>query len=99
MATTKDKVEHILKQGQVYCDNDEELVLKYWEMQGLHLSETQKSTFISKCTGAEDIVRQRRIIQGEGRLLATEGVRKGRSKKAKRYQETKGYYYVPREED
>ena len=99
MATTKDKVEHILKQDQIYRDNDEELVLKYWEMQGLHLSESQKSIFISKCTGAEDIVRQRRILQAEGKYLASPGIRRGRSKKADKYKDTKGYYYVPREED
>lgn len=62
--TIKDKVENLLAQDQKYRDSDKQLLLTYWEMQGLVLSERQTATFL-RCTAAESITRARRELKGQ----------------------------------
>lgn len=61
----KDKVENFLKQSQDYRDSDKKLLLAYWEMQGLALSDRQKQIFMERCTIAESITRARRALMKE----------------------------------
>lgn len=57
-----DKVEHLLKTQPRLRNSDKELLLAFWEDQGLYFSETQKKA-IYACTPAESITRARRSLR------------------------------------
>lgn len=57
-----DQVEKILKIGQRFRDSDKLLLLAVWHTEGLHLTEEQRTAFMS-CTAAETITRARRSLK------------------------------------
>lgn len=57
-----DKVEYLLKTQPRLRNSDKELLLAFWEDQGLCFSETQKKA-IYACTPAESITRARRSLR------------------------------------
>lgn len=59
-----DKVEHLLKTQPRLRNSDKELLLAFWEDQGLYFSETQKKA-IYACTPAETITRARRKLRSQ----------------------------------
>lgn len=59
---TIDKIENILREDPRYRDSDRQLLLRYWESQGLHLTSEQRYRFM-RCTTAETITRARRALK------------------------------------
>lgn len=59
-----DKVEHLLKTQPRLRNSDKELLLAFWEDQGLYFSDTQKKA-IYACTPAESITRARRSLRAQ----------------------------------
>lgn len=57
------KVEQVLERRPETRDSDKKLLMQIWENEGLFLSETQKQTFINKCSTAESITRARRKLK------------------------------------
>ena len=60
----RNKVENLLIGDANLRNSDKELLLAYWETQGLYLTEAQKSKFF-QCTPAESVTRARRMLRGE----------------------------------
>lgn len=63
MKKTKQRTEVLLSQDTSLRDSDKKLLLKFWEDDGLGLSDTQKRIFLEKCTPAESITRARRALK------------------------------------
>lgn len=61
----KDRVEQSLKYNPELRDSDKKLLLHEWQKSGLHLSETQRQVFMSKCAPAESITRARRLLKSQ----------------------------------
>lgn len=61
------KVKALLKSDERYRNSDKELLLAFWEKEGLYLSKTQRDVFMN-CTTAESITRARRKAKEEGIL-------------------------------
>lgn len=59
------KVKGLLKSNERYRNSDKELLLAFWETEGLYLTEAQKMKFMG-CTTAESITRARRKAKEEG---------------------------------
>ena len=57
------KVEQILERRPETRSSDKKLLLQIWENEGLTLSETQKQTFLDKCSTAESVTRVRRKLK------------------------------------
>lgn len=53
-------VEKMLRDNPILRDSDKRLLMEVWEMEGLFLSETQKTRFLQFCTTPETITRARR---------------------------------------
>ena len=60
--TILNKVEQLLISGQRFRDSDKLLLLAVWHTEGLHLTEEQRTAFMS-CTTAETITRARRALK------------------------------------
>lgn len=58
------KVEQLLKSDQKYRDSDKELLLAFWEGEGLSLNYSQRQAFMN-CTIAESITRARRELKSK----------------------------------
>lgn len=56
------KVEQLLRDVPELRDSDKELLLAYWQNEGLELSDIQKRKFMM-CTTAESITRARRALR------------------------------------
>lgn len=63
-------------------DSDKELLLAYWESEGLYLTAVQQEQF-TNCTAAESITRQRRLIQASGEFPASGTVKQYREELAR----------------
>lgn len=70
------KVKALLKTDEKYRNSDKELLLAFWEKEGLHLSKTQRDIFMN-CTTAESITRARRKAKEEG-ILGSDVIEKAR---------------------
>lgn len=57
--------------------SDKELLLAYWETEGLYLTPHQQRLF-RQCTTPESVTRQRRQIQADGEFPANSNVRQRR---------------------
>jgi hypothetical protein len=90
-----DKVELLLKANQRNRDSDKALLLAVWEIEGLHLSDTQKSLFMN-CTSAETITRARRALKEK--YPASEKVDNQRFEKFQEYKYKRPFEYVVRED-
>lgn len=77
-----DRVCYLLTHNQELRNSDKKLLLAYWDMQGLGLSETQQVKFL-KCTPAESITRARRQLSYK--FPAKKEVAEERALKAERY--------------
>lgn len=77
MNPAKALVQVALKNSVEARSDDRILLMKCWEMQGLHLTEYQQQVFM-KCMLAETITRQRREIQERGLYRASVKVQQQR---------------------
>lgn len=91
-----DKVELLLKANQRNRDSDKDLLIGVWEIEGLHLSDTQKQLFLDKCTSAETITRARRALKEK--YPASEKVDNQRFNKYQEYKYNRPFEYVVRED-
>lgn len=63
MGKVTERVEKLLVHLPRTRNSDKELLLEYWERQGLVLSQSQRLTFLNLCTPAESITRARRLLR------------------------------------
>jgi len=89
---TIDKVELVLRSDQRFRNSDKELLLFYWERQGLVLTKEQRQIFLDKCTTAETITRARRALKDK--YPATEAIDNARFAKYKEYRFNRAYTIV-----
>lgn len=57
-------VKYLLEKEPHLRDSDKELLLSFWELQGMGFSDRQKQLFLDKCTPSESITRARRQLRG-----------------------------------
>lgn len=79
-------VESTLAYHEDTRSNDRLLLLRVWEAQGFHLTQSQKNKFM-EVSSAESIRRVRQKIQEQGRYPANEYVKKQRKFKAMQIQQ------------
>lgn len=73
----KDKVARVLSQKPETRDNDKLLMLYVWQIEGLHLSDSQLEKF-KNASSPESIRRMRQKMQEEGQYRASEAVEQKR---------------------
>lgn len=91
--TIKNKVKHMVTTNTGLADSDKELLLHYWEMQGLGLSDSQKRIFLERCTTPETITRARRELRKEG-IAGSEEVEQERYNKFHDYKNNKAVSWL-----
>jgi hypothetical protein len=72
------KVERVLADEAETRANDRALIMKVWEFEGLHLSETQKRLFLEKVSSPESVRRTRQKLQEAGHYLPSKKVQEFR---------------------
>ena len=77
------RTELLLSRDEELRSSDKKLLLRFWEDAGFGLSESQKQTFLEKCTPAESITRARRALKKD--YPANEEVEEQRYKLYKQY--------------
>lgn len=77
------RTEVLLSQDTTLRSSDKKLLLRFWEDEGLGLSESQRRIFMEKCTPASSITRARRALKE--RYPATEEVTEQRYDLYKQY--------------
>lgn len=85
MKKTKMRARVLLSQEPELNNSDKALMLRFWQDEGLGLSDTQKRIFMDKCTPAESITRVRRALRTEENLKGSEVVESGRYDLYKQY--------------
>ena len=85
MRTTKNRVEQLLQNDVELRSRDKQLLLEFWESEGLLLNEIQKRTFLEKCTTPESITRARRALRSK--YPGTEAVEQERFNQMLEYRE------------
>lgn len=78
--TAKYIVTEILATNQQARNDDKELILQAWRMQGLILSPYQEQQF-KRCLTTETIRRKRQEVQAEGKYLPDEKTKRKRERK------------------
>jgi len=63
MKRTKQRTERLLSRKEELRNSDKKLLIEFWEDEGLFLSESQRKTFLDRCTPAESITRARRALK------------------------------------
>lgn len=89
--TTRSKVENLLKYNPKLRNSDLFLLFKYWEDEGLQLTNEQKMK-VSQLTTAESITRIRRDLRSE--YPGSEEVEKARFQKYIEYRDEFGERYM-----
>lgn len=88
MIKTSQIVEWALKHFPDTRNSDEELLIKIWEQQGMHLTQIQKSKLRNgEVSLPRSIERCRRILQAKGMYEATDKVQKDRVFKSAQVQQ------------
>jgi len=90
--TTKNRVEALLKHDTRYRDSDKRLLLAFWHTEGLHLTDEQRQMFMEKCSPAESITRQRRILRSK--YPGSKAVEEDRYERYRVYKHNAGYVDV-----
>ena len=83
--TIKNKIKHMVTQDKTLLDSDKKLLLHYWEMQGLGLSDGQKQRFMERCTTPETITRARRELRLVDGIQGKEDIEEERFEKYQEY--------------
>lgn len=84
MKKTKMRARVLLSQEPKLRDSDKALLLRFWQDEGLGLSDSQRRIFMEKCTPAESITRVRRALKAEN-LQGSEAVEEQRYNKYNQY--------------
>lgn len=76
--TIKKKIENILNDYPITRNSDIELILRIWELEGIHFNPRTRA-MIKECTSPETIRRVRQKLQEGGKYLADKPVEKQRN--------------------
>lgn len=68
---TEELVQKICQESPEAASDDKILLIKFWESEGLKLTETQVATFLELCTAAESITRARRWLVQNNHISST----------------------------
>lgn len=89
------RVSNILHRSELARNSDKQLLLMYWQEQGLELSTEQQATFLLNCTGAEAVTRARRRLRTK--YPASTEVEVARQERAKEYQHSHAVSWLEEE--
>ena len=82
---TLNVVEQLLSGRQDFRDSDKKLIIAVWHLQGLHLTDEQRTTLLEKCATPETITRARRALKHK--YPASEAVDNARYSRFKEYRQ------------